>query len=273
MIGHRTSVCFALMCALVLCAVAAQGASAAGKGQTIFECSKEAPIRPFNDAHCDTEGSAHEYGHVQFPEASTAITLTNGATAEETKKATIWIWKIALLHGFKNVVLECTNVEGTGTAKNSEETGTMKGSGSSTIKFNNGTGVLCHTNQSGCEGGTATVGAKVAEVKASFETAEGTTLKEGGVAGGHGLKFFPTSGNFTTITFEGTCGLHAFGAIPISGSFIGTAGGTREGHGATTWFIEGEMSSVTLGGEPMQVIGKLTLKRTSTGNALTLTTS
>jgi hypothetical protein len=118
---------------------------------------REAPIRPFDDPHCDTEGSAHKYGEIQLPITSTAITLTNGATAEETKKATIWIFKIALIHGFRNVVIECTNVEGTGTAKNNAGP-PMGGTGLGTIKFNDGTGILCHTNQSGCDGGTATVG-------------------------------------------------------------------------------------------------------------------
>jgi hypothetical protein len=268
MIERRTIIGFALMCALLLCAVAAQGASAAGNGQTINECVK-VPHGNFSDAHCDSEVSPEsgEYLHVQFPTESTAITLTNGGTAESTKKATTGVLHIALLHGFKNVNVECTNVEGTGTAQNVAGP-PMVGKGSGIIKFNNGTGVLCHTNQSGCEGGTATVGAKVSEVKASAETVEGGTL-----GSGMGLKFSPTTGSqFATITFEGSCGLHAFGAIPVAGSTIATAGGEPNGHGATAWFTE-EMSSLTVGGEPAGLTGKATLKRTSNGNALTLTTS
>jgi hypothetical protein len=266
MIGRKGIIGLALMCALLLSAVAAQGASAAGNGQTIFECSSGGT--GFKDAHCDTAETPGKFGHVQFPTESTAITLTNGGTAEETKKATTGLLHIALLHGFKNVNVECTNVEGTGTAQNVAGP-PMVGKGSGIIKFNNGTGVLCHTNQSGCEGGTATVGAKVGEVKASAETVEG--LAPSGT--GMGLKFSPTTGSqFATITFEGTCGLHAFGAIPVAGSTIATAGGEANGHGATAWFTE-EMSSLTVGGEPAGLTGKATLKRTSTGSALTLTTS
>jgi hypothetical protein len=169
-------------------------------------------------------------------------------------------------------VIECSNVEGTGTAFNELSGAIHRGKGKLPAKFNNGTGVLCHTNQTGCVGGTATVGAKVSEIKLSAESVEGTSLKEEGVSGGHGLKLFPTTGTqFGTVTFEGTCGLHAFGAIPIAGSAIATAGGSPEGRGATLFFVPGEMNSLTVGGSVAQLEGKDTIKRNSTGNGLVLT--
>ena len=276
MIGRKTIIGLALVCALALGALAAQGASAAGNGQTIFECASGG--EGFSDAHCDNTGTG--FHHAAFPETSTEITLSNEKTKESTTAAEHAVLFIGLLHGFTNVEITCTNVEGTGTAKNSLSGTIHKGSGSGTILFNNGTGVFCHTNQSGCEGGSATQGARVGTaanpgVKVEGESVEGSTLKEGGVSGGHGLKFKPQgeTTQFTTVTFEGTCGLHSFGAIPVNGSVIATAGGTREGRGATAWLIPGEMESLTVGGSAATLEGKATLKRKSTGNALTFTTS
>jgi hypothetical protein len=44
---------FSALCALLLSAVVAQGASAADNGQTFFECSEAATTKEFSDAHCD----------------------------------------------------------------------------------------------------------------------------------------------------------------------------------------------------------------------------
>jgi hypothetical protein len=242
------------MCALLLCAVAAQGASAAG--QTIFECSKSATTKAFSDAHCDTANASGEYGTVAFPGG--AIKLTNKATKNATTEATIATLKIAELHGVANVVVECTEVSGTGEAANSETGGVMTGSGSGTIEFHSGGGGNCTTNQTGCTVKVAAVGAKAESIQPS--------------ASEMGLKFSATGTNFTTTTFEGTCSLHLFNAIPVKGSTIATANGEANGHGATAWFIEGSMNSLTVGGEPAQLIGKATLSSSATGNALVLST-
>lgn len=279
MTRRRSVIGLTLAIALAVSAIAAQAASAAGSGQTIQECAMNASIKDFSDAHCDNAVTpTGTFGHVRFPETETAITLTNGATKNSTTEATTAVFKIALLHGFSNVVIECTKVEGIGLAQNFLSGTIHIGLLVSDIKFNNGTSgglpIFCHTNQSGCEGGTTTVGAKFNEVEADGETVEGSTLKENGIAGGMGLKFLPPAGKkLTAITFEGTCGLHAFGAMNVEGSAIATAGGSREGRGATMWFVPGEMNSLSLGGQPVQLEGKLTLKRTSTGSALTLTTA
>lgn len=276
MIGRRNIIGLASVCALLGSALVAQGSAAAGNGQTIFECSHTAPVLEFHEPHCDNqEPTPLEFGHKAFlgtAEKPEEINLTNGGTKSGTTEPTPMVLSIPLLHGFSNVVVECTNVEGTGAAFN-ELSGTVhRGKGMLPAKFNNGTGVLCHTNQTGCVGGTATVGARVSEVKLSAETVEGMSLKEGGVSGGHGLKLFPTSGTqFGTVTFEGTCGLHAFGAIPVAGSVTGTAGGSREGRGATLFLVPGEMNSLTVGGSAAQLEGKGTIKRPSTGNAMVLT--
>lgn len=272
-IGHRTTI--ALACALLTGALAAQGASAAGNGQTIFECSAAATTKEFSDAHCDNTGGT-SFGHVRFPETATALTVTNGGTKNSTTEATTMVLKIALLRGFANVVVECSNVESTAAnGLNSLVGGIHEGSGSGTLKFNNGAGILCKTNQAGCIGPTAVEGAKVALVNADAETVEGAALKEGGVVGGHGIKFFPVAPEtkFTTIKFEGTCGLAIFPPFPVTGSAIATAGGAREGRGATAWFIEGEMNSLEVGGSPAQLSGKLTFKSTTAAHALILTTS
>jgi hypothetical protein len=249
---------------MLLGAFAAQAASAAESGQTIFECAKNS-TKTFTDAHCDHAGTG-EYGHKKI-KLGTKVTLalTNSGTEEETKKAALATLKIAKLHGFSNVVIECTEVSGTGEAENSISGEVMKGSGKGVINFHSGGGGNCTTNQTGCT-------VKVAEVNAKAESIQPSATEMG-------LKFEPaTAGtNFTTTTFEGTCGLHEFGAIPVKGSTIGTANGIPNGGGATVWFIEnhtGEtaMNALTVGGEAAQLIGKGTFKNQTTGNALVFTT-
>jgi hypothetical protein len=251
MIGRKAIVGLALLCSLAFCALAAQGATAAGKGQTAFTCAKVG-VGDHTDAHCDNTGPG-EWGHVAFT-GPTKITLTNVATENETKSATHTHIFLNLLHGSSEVEINCTTVSGTGEMENSEAGGIMKSSGSGTIEF---TG--CTANHS-C---TVTV----APTPVKFETIEGLSPEEG-----HGLKFLPKTGTvFTSFTFAGTaCPLKAFGAIPVEGSTIATMHGEPKGEGATAYF--GSMNSLTIGGQTPVFEGIVTLRGPS-GNALVFTTS
>jgi len=256
--GRKTVIGLALVCALVLSALGAQAASAASN-QTIFECTKSATTKTFSDAHCDNESGTLEYGHKVFPSAATAISLTNGKTKNATTESTTAVMKVPLVKGFKNVEITCTTVSGTGTALNSASGAEMKGSGSGTINFTNAGGANCSTNQAGCT-------AKVNPVGASAETVDIAAAEMG-------LKFFPTTGGvFATVKFEGTCGMAALGALNVEGSVIATAGGVPNGKGATA-VITAAMSSLIFGGGAATLEGTATLSRTSTGNALVVTTS
>jgi hypothetical protein len=257
MIGRKTVIGLALVCSLVLTAFGAQAASAATNGQTIFECSKSASTKTFVDAHCDKTEGTKEYGHVLFPSTATAITLTNGATAEETKASTPLMMEVKELKGFKNVTITCHRVAGTGTAQNSLSGEEHKGIGGGTFEFTE-----CTTNQAGCPSAT------VNQIVASFRAVTPSASEMG-------LEFFATTGGvLTKVKFNGTCGVAALGEMPIEGSLIGTAGGAPNGRGATDVFLpEASMSKLTLLKAAMTVEGTVTLKRTSTGNALVLTTS
>ncbi len=259
---NRSLIPISIICALLAGAVVAQSAMAEVTGRTLFECSKSATTKTFSDPHCDKTTGTLEYGHVLFPSVKTLISVSNAETAAETKEPTTAVLSIPKIHGLSNVVVECTNVEGTGEALNSESGEVMKGSAVGTVRFNDGAGVNCSTNQAKCT-------AKVAEVNFKAETVEGLAPEKTGV----GLKIEPATGTtFTTISFEGTCGLHAFGAIPITGSTIATAGGEPTGVGATeTFTTTNEMNGLKVGGESGQMTGKTTVRRVSTGNAIVWT--
>jgi hypothetical protein len=252
MIGRKAIVGLALLCSLAFCALAAQGAAAAGHGQTAFTCAEVQVNGEYSDAHCDNALVGGKYAHLGFTQ-TTNITLTNAATANETKSAQPAHLFVNELHGVKEVEVNCTTVTGTGEATNSETGGIMKASGSGTIEF---TG--CTANHS------CTVTVAPTPVKA--ETVEGLASE------GMGLKFEPKTGTvFTKLTFTGTsCPLKAFGAISVEGSTIGTAHNEPKGEGATVYF--GSMNSLTIGGQTPVFEGIATL-RGPNGNALVATTS
>jgi hypothetical protein len=60
--------------------------------------------------------------------------------------------------------------------------------------------------------------------------------------------------------------------FPLTGTAEGTANGAPEGLGATS-VLTTSMSNLKLGASAATLSGSLTFSRTSTGNALTLTTS
>ncbi len=257
MIGRKAVIGLALLCSLAFCAIVAQGAAAE---QTAFTCAPGAgsgTTSDFSDAHCDNTvktgtGSFH---HVEIPKnTSTEITLTNAATENETKSATPAHLFVTKLHGIAEVEVNCSTVAGTGTMENTEVGGVMGASGKGTIKF------------TGC---TANHNCTVAE---PIEAKVKTELVDGLASSGMGQKVEPQTagGPFTSITFLGaSCPLKLFGAIPVAGSTIGTAHGEPNGMGATLYF--GEMNSVTVGGEPVGLTGKVTLKGPN-GNAISITT-
>jgi hypothetical protein len=252
MIGRKALVGLALLCVLPCYAFVAQGAIAAGKGQTTYTCAEVQVDGEFSDAHCDDPLVGGKYAHLAFTQ-TTAITVTNAATENETKSAARAHLFVSELHGVKEVEVNCTTVSGTGEASNSETGGLMKASGSGTINF------------TGCTANHACT-VSISETPVKGETVEGLASE------GMGLKLEPKTGTvFTKITFTGTsCPLKAFGAIPIEGSTIGTAHGEPKGEGATVYF--GEMNSLTIGGQSPEFTARCTDKGPN-GNALLRTTA
>jgi hypothetical protein len=268
MTGRRVVIGLSLLCALALSAFAAPSAFAE-RGQTAFTCAKEEGVRNFEDPHCDkTATGTGEYGHVAITE-KTNISLTNHNTKNNTTEHTPAFLHAAKLHGVANVEIECTTVHGTGTMENKVE-GVMRATGEGTIEFEGNPRLVpptdtgnCWTNQSGCT-------VKPGKVETKAKTIE--TAAVGGMEAGMGLEFSPKTGTkFTTVTFEGSCGLKSFGAIPVEGSVVGTAEGVPNGMGATISFANTGLGNLKVGGEPAELTGTATIVGPN-GNALTATT-
>jgi hypothetical protein len=111
---RRATAGLCLLCALVLSAFAAQGASAASKGTTAFTCVKGGGI--LRGQHCLNSGSAPaEYRHEPFAEETTTeLEISSAKTASETTVAGTTVFK-EILGGFE-FELSSNNVTGTPTS-------------------------------------------------------------------------------------------------------------------------------------------------------------
>src|ERR1043166_1431764 len=112
MIGRRTISSFALLSALLFCALAAQSASAApAKNTTAFTCVKTTKaLGLFQEAHCDKSGPKveGEYAHIEFA-GSTEVTATNNAVTDSTKKTESAVLNSKV--GLTATEITCTIVE------------------------------------------------------------------------------------------------------------------------------------------------------------------
>lgn len=86
MIGRKSIVGLAVLCALVLSALAAQGATAEiTKGTTAFTCVKGATPKDFVTEHCKAgDAGTKEYGHVAFAQDTTTKTKYSSAKTDAT---------------------------------------------------------------------------------------------------------------------------------------------------------------------------------------------
>ncbi len=94
MTGRKAIVGLCVLCALMISAVAAQGANAEVKGTTVFTCKKVTPAVGtvgFKDAHCKEEVSTNaEYEHFAVaPETTTELTGSNGTTGAGSSLAVL----------------------------------------------------------------------------------------------------------------------------------------------------------------------------------------
>ena len=105
----------ALLCALVLGAIAASSAAAE---QRAYTCSTGAGTKEFSDAHCLTKGEAKEFGHNLISKENAKFTITNSKTASGTTAATVTKLK-STLSGVETEI-QCTNLGGSGQLTNAE---------------------------------------------------------------------------------------------------------------------------------------------------------
>jgi hypothetical protein len=265
MIGRRAVAGLALLCALVFSAFPAQSAFAETPETTAFECTANAKVLDFSDAHCDvTATPASKFGHTKLSSTvETAVTATNAKTASATTASTP-----AVLEGevaLTKVKITCTKVSGSGTLINEEPA-----PGKMQVK---GTG---KGEASGC-----TVEKPLKCVVKEPIVGEGTAITRTNLGAGKnemGTETSPASGTvFTTIEFLNkgaeACGLNKQ-KFNIEGTEIGTSplGSTEATQESGATVVTGPDSKLTLGGKPASLSGIGTGTVTATGNAVVLTT-
>ncbi len=254
MIGRRATVSLSLLCALALCAFAAQSASAVpAKKTTAFTCVENGGLKDFEDAHCDHRVGPEQgkFGHIPIPQnQTTEVTVTNAKTSFGTFESTPTVLKF--IFGGKPVEISCKTVHGVGTMHNVEPileehkvTGTLtvKATECKVLKP-----LKCFVKEP-------------IEYLTEFEGVEGL----GPEGNTHGIEYKPhiqEGGILMTITLEGPECL-VKGIVPITGTMIATGGpNPKEQHSGATHIFTNEMTKETLkaGGKPAEHSGALTMK-------------
>ena len=271
MIGRRTTVGLALLCALLFSAIAVKSASAAAAtNTTAFTCVKTAvpETGTFNDAHCDsdTANKKGNFEHEQLPigktlEGETTNETTGGVRVPMTLKGTPFSVKTHI---------ECQVAGGKGSGGNTEtKVGVHGGSGKGTSEFTN-----CTVKEP--------LNCTVKEpIVATIEAGQGLEGLEGpkGEVNAMGGELRAEAGKpFATITLEGEkCALKGK-PFPVEGSVIATSGpGTSEPQtnkwtGATAVYTAAMTSKTLLaGGKPAELVGTTTV-RLKGGNPVVATT-
>jgi hypothetical protein len=120
--GRRAILGLLVCCALLASALAAQSASAASKGTTLFTCKETGAGGSFTKSHCKPgDAGSGKFSHVEVPENTTTdISITNAKTANNTTEST----KAVLKTNFEGVEYLITQIQGlqaTGTVQNKKD--------------------------------------------------------------------------------------------------------------------------------------------------------
>jgi hypothetical protein len=119
MIQTRTLAGLCMLCALLVSAFAAQGASAS-KGTTAFTCTESAATKDRVGAHCLAEGTPKNFGHVAIAQdTTTGVTTTNDKTKNNTSEAELARLKMTIAGVATELV--ATSVTGEGWMENKVE--------------------------------------------------------------------------------------------------------------------------------------------------------
>jgi hypothetical protein len=254
--NRRAVAGLSLLCAFAFCAFSAPSAFAAGT--TVFECKSTTEGATFTDAHCDVPkepaGGAGFIHKEVAPGTVTEIESNNEKTASATTASTPAILESEAL-GVK-VKIECKKTATTGTLTNNAGP-PMNASGSATVKYTE-----CKELLQGCT---------VAEPITVNAKAETKII----AAEEMGVEFKPATGTtFVTITLSNCSNFLVNGSHEVTGTAIGTPGGTPNGRGATLTFTKA-MTEKTLkfAGNPAPFSSVETVKMKGTTTALALTTT
>ena len=255
MIGRRSVIGIAVLCALALCAFSATSASAF---ETAFTCAPNTTTgaEQFSDAHC-VNGATGNVGfkHVEIAEGSTTnITGTNAKTASGTTAAATAKLE-GTLAGVETAIV-CTTVANSGTvflSNQKDAAGGMYVSGDGKVLFSGCT--VTKPPSQGCvvTGGSITTNALTA-------TTEGQAAKK--------VQFKPKSGTtFASIPISGCTTSALNNTFPVTGSLIASASGAT----LTTTHAEiTTQNTLKFGGNKAGLEGALTISMEG-GNPITLT--
>jgi hypothetical protein len=261
--GRRAIIGLCMLCALLVSAVAAQGASAKEFGTTSFTCANlGGTTHQFTKAHCkESDKGAGPFEHVAIAEnTTTELTGTNANTGANTETATVT--KLKSVRAGVELELQATGVtnEGPATMVNKKAVN-AKGE---TEMYVEGEGKILYTGVSvtkpagkGCEVfKTENAGPPVTHTgKGEVETKQlAATTKEQGMA----LKFAPKAGATFAVFYVTNCTVAGLnGTYEVTGSVKGVPDGatTNFEHAAVT-----TQGTLKLGGQAAGIEGSLTLK-------------
>jgi hypothetical protein len=244
MIGRKSAVGMALLCALVFSAFAASSASAVN-GRTAFTCVKTEGGAGFKDAHCkEAVASGATFKHAEIAENKTTDThITNEKTNATTSAAEPGVLKATFL-GVENEV-SCAKVFG-----HSKITNKKNASGEHYI---HGEKTTLHYTE--CEV-KKPAGCVIPNKTLLVEGVTGSTEGQNGAAS---IVFKPEVGNvFITITYEKCTNIFLNGKHPVEGSV------TAKLNGATIEFDHNEITAsktLTFGGSAAGLQGKVTISQ------------
>ncbi|HEX5609267.1 MAG TPA: hypothetical protein VFX45_04145 [Solirubrobacterales bacterium] len=203
--GRRAITGLCMLCALIVGAFAAQGASAAGT--TAYTCAASAP-GGFSDAHCKTQSEGGGFVHKAINNNLTTELSGSNETTDGIKDST----KLKFTFAGVAVTLTATTNTVSGWMTNAEEGGEMLAHGEGTATK---TGVT--SSAAGCKVFTDTLPGKGEEGVVHTETIKGTTKGQGDA-----VKFEPAGAFFARFIVEGCTNANLNGTFSVSGSVKST---------------------------------------------------
>ncbi|HEX5609269.1 MAG TPA: hypothetical protein VFX45_04155 [Solirubrobacterales bacterium] len=208
MTGRRAIVGLCMLCALLVSAFAAQGASAVGTTGYTCNTTGTAVGTKFSDAHCKTSNVNGEFRHVEIPKGTTTELTVSNETTEGVKDNTLFKFTIA----GSAISFTGTTTSGSGWMTNAEEGGEMFAHGEGTATY---TGI---TASGGCKVFTDSGAGKGEEGVIHTEPLKGSTKGQG-----DSVKFEPAAGTvFARFLLEGCTNTGVNGTYTVTGAIKST---------------------------------------------------
>jgi hypothetical protein len=282
MIGRKV-VGLSLLSALLVCAFAAQSASAmestTSKRTTAVTCAPEAGQRDFSKAHCDfgdtVAPNTGKFGHVAINGETKEVDATNEKVTGETKESEPAVLKGEVL--LVKTEITCKKIQ------NNLERSFIKNSepeaGKHTLE---GTFVVEYSECTVAKPAKCTVKEPIV-AEAKMHAVEGMVGPKPGENNAMGLKFTGHGEKETFATIEylnkgaEACSLNKK-VFPVKGQAIGTSGPTTEStqedqEAGSTLVFTPKMETLILGEKPAEFTSIVTPRMGRLGNPIAATTT